>query len=83
MKIGRPRKYPSEGKRPTLTFRVRGSLYEKLRREAELSEKSMSEVIEDSLIRYFEIKDQQSNADKANTFDWMNWMSMHPQFRPL
>ena len=57
-KIGRPRKYESEGKRPTLTFRVRGSLYERLQREAKISDKSLSEIIEASLDRYFETRDQ-------------------------
>ena len=63
-KIGRPRKYESEGKRPTLTFRVRGSLYDRLQREAKISDKSLSEVIENSLDRYFETRDQYNELSR-------------------
>jgi hypothetical protein len=45
-KVGRPRMYPSEEKRPTLTFRVRGNTYEKLRDAALASSRSLSEEIE-------------------------------------
>ena len=64
-KIGRPRKYEGEGKRPTLTFRVRGNLYERLQREAKISDKSLSEVIEASLDRYFETRDQYNELARS------------------
>jgi hypothetical protein len=54
-KIGRPRKYDAVRRRPTLTFRVRNGLYERLLAEAIRTEKSMSEVIEDSLNEFFDL----------------------------
>jgi hypothetical protein len=53
-KGGRPAKYPAEGKRPTLTFRVRGSLHEQLREAAQLSGRSISEEIERRVEKSFE-----------------------------
>jgi hypothetical protein len=52
-RIGRPPKYPGEGKRPTLTFRVRGKLHEQLQAAAAASERSISEEIEARLEESF------------------------------
>lgn len=62
-KIGRPRKYESDAKRPTLTFRVRGELYRNLQRRAKAHERSMSEEIERSLEDYY--RNQSSYGELA------------------
>jgi hypothetical protein len=64
-RIGRPPKYPGEGKRPTLTFRVRGKLHEQLQAAAAASERSISEEIEARLEESFrreELPDLIKNA---------------------
>ena len=62
---GRPRKYASEGKRPTLTFRVRGKLYEQLQQGADAGQRSISEEIERSLERYYEQKDSYGDLARS------------------
>ena len=44
--LGRPRKYPSDIKRPTLTFRIRNGIHERLKTSAASNELSLSEEIE-------------------------------------
>lgn len=53
-KGGRPAKYPGEGRRPSLSLRVRGGLYEKLQEAAEQSERTISEEMEARLLQSFE-----------------------------
>ena len=53
-RIGRPRKYASDDKRPTLTFRARGGLYEQLKQSALAAERSLSEEIEYRLTQSFD-----------------------------
>lgn len=57
-KIGRPRRYASADKRPTLTFRARGDLYEQLKEAALSAERSLSEEIEHRLVESFAGVDQ-------------------------
>lgn len=54
---GRPPKYPNEGKRPTLTFRCRPSLQEKLQAAASEADRSVSEEVERRLDKSFEDAD--------------------------
>ena len=54
---GRPKKYPGEGRRPTLSLRVRGGLYEKLQAASEVAERTISEEMERRLERSFEEQD--------------------------
>lgn len=53
-KGGRPAKYPGEGRRPTLSLRVRGGLYEKLQSAAEKTSRTISEEMERRLERSFD-----------------------------
>ncbi|WP_419828346.1 hypothetical protein [Methylobacterium sp.] len=55
-KGGRPRVYPGTEKRPTLTFRVRGTMHQRLQESAAVNEVSLSEEIERRLERSFEIE---------------------------
>ena len=57
-KGGRPRKYASDERRPTMTFRIRGDMHERLRTEAEAGEVSLSEEIERRLIKSFDMEEQ-------------------------
>jgi hypothetical protein len=45
-RTGRPRKYPSGAKRPTLTFRIKDDVHARLKAASELSCRSLSEEIE-------------------------------------
>ena len=45
-KGGRPRKFAADTRNPTLSFRVRGGLYEKIKAAAERDGRSLSEEIE-------------------------------------
>jgi hypothetical protein len=53
-KRGRPAKYPKGERRPTLQFRVRGGLHEKLKAAATRSEMSISEEIEKRVTHSFD-----------------------------
>ncbi len=53
-KTGRPPKFPGEGKRPTLTFRVRGGMHEQLKASAAAAVRSISEEIEWRLAKSYE-----------------------------
>ena len=53
-KGGRPRKYASDEKRPTMTFRVRGGMHEKLIASAKERDVSLSEEIERRLEASFQ-----------------------------
>jgi hypothetical protein len=55
--IGRPAKYAGEGKRPTLTFRVRGTTHRQLQEAAIQNECSISEEIERRIQQSFELKE--------------------------
>lgn len=60
-RLGRPRVHPEGGRRPQLAFRVRGDRYDQLKSLAELRDRSISEVVEDIIDRYFE------NLEQAKT----------------
>lgn len=55
-KGGRPRKHLVGTRRPQLAFRARGGLYEKLKADAQLADRSMSEQVEWTIQRYYETK---------------------------
>lgn len=63
-KGGRPAKYPGEGRRPTLSLRVRGGLYEQLKTAAEASERTISEEMEHRLAISF-VNDDTAKAAAA------------------
>ncbi|WP_267359507.1 MULTISPECIES: hypothetical protein [unclassified Methylobacterium] len=64
-KGGRPAKYPGEGRRPTLSLRVRGSLYDQLKKAAEASERTISEEMEYRLAISFVTDDTAKSAAAA------------------
>ncbi|GJE14569.1 hypothetical protein [Methylobacterium longum] len=57
-KIGRPAKNPGEGKRPTITFRCRGPLHERIQASAREADRSVSEEVETRLDRSYLADDQ-------------------------
>lgn len=77
-RMGRPRKYPGTEKRPTLTFRVRDGLHEKLKQSSEDGERSISEEIERRLERSYEIDKLARNAC-SNTIDTLEALFGGPQ----
>ena len=64
-KGGRPPKDPSGGKRPTLTFRCRSALQEKLQASAAEADRSMSEEVERRLEQSFEAADLETTLSKV------------------
>lgn len=57
-KLGRPLKTPGEGKRPTITFRCRGPLHERIQASARTADRSISEEVETRLDRSYEADDR-------------------------
>lgn len=57
-KIGRPAKNPGEGKRPTITFRCRGPLHERIQASAREADRSVSEEVETRLDRSYAADDE-------------------------
>ena len=64
-KIGRPPKNPGEGKRPTITFRCRGPLHERIQSSAREADRSVSEEVETRLDRSYVADDQYRDNQAA------------------
>lgn len=65
-KGGRPRKHPAGTRIPTLAFRVRRGLHGQLLDASERNEQSVSEVIEERLLRSFAMSEAEGDQETEN-----------------
>ncbi|MGU3541037.1 hypothetical protein [Methylobacterium sp. A54F] len=77
-KGGRPRLYPGTEKRPTLTFRVRGDMHQRLQESAQAEGRSLSEEIEHRLHKSFYEKEL---IDLVRDVSWKNAVDTWSEFR--
>ena len=64
VKGGRPRKYASDAKRPTMAFRIRGDMHQRLKTQAEAGEISLSEEIERRLTKSFDMEEKIAELER-------------------